>query len=483
MSIIKKLTILQMNDTHAYLELHPEMFLEGHGEEHFRNAGGFSRIATIFNEARADNPGGLLIFDNGDTFHGTFPVVSTQGESLIPILNTLGIDAMTAHWDFAYGPNHLKKLSALLNYPMLANNCYEKGSKHPVFPTHTVIERAGLKIGVIGIACHIVDKTMPPHFSSGVSFTLGNEELPGQIDKLRREDKVDLIVVLSHLGFPIEVKIASEVDGIDILLSAHTHNRLYEPALINKTLIIQSGCHGSFIGRLDLEIDKGKIIKYQHKLIEVSEDIQPNPKVQALIDEVLEPHKEMLQSKVGETKTPLHRYAQLETTMDNLLLEAILDVSDAELAFSNGWRYGAPIPPGPITMNDLWNIIPTNPPVSTVELTGKEVIDMLEENLERTFADNPYEQMGGYIKRCIGLRMFIKIENPPGTRIHQLFIGDQPVDLNRTYLTAFVTMQGVPETYGTNRKKLEVHAIDAIKKFIEKRGVISVKLNGTVQVV
>ncbi|MGE8077332.1 bifunctional metallophosphatase/5'-nucleotidase [Peribacillus loiseleuriae] len=483
MSGINHLTILQMNDTHAYLDLHPEMFLEGKGEAHFRNVGGYARITSIFNKARAENLGGVLVLDNGDTFHGTYPAIATMGESLIPILNTMGIDGMTAHWEFAYGPNHLKKLSTLLDYPMLANNCYDEGSKQPVFPTYTVIERAGLKIGVIGIACHIVDKTMPPHFSTGINFTLGNEELPSQIDKLRSVDKVDLIVVLSHLGFPIEVKIASEVKGIDVLLSAHTHNRLNKPVLINNTLIIQSGCHGSFIGRLDLEIENRKILKYQHKLIEVSEEIQPDPKVQALISNVLEPHKDMLQSKVGETKNALHRYAQLESTMDNLLLESLIEISNAQLAFSNGWRYGAPIPPGPITMNDLWNIIPTNPPVSTVELTGKELLEMLEENLERTFASNPYGQMGGYVKRCLGLRMFIKIENPAGTRIQQLFIDDQLVNLNRTYLAAFVTLQGVPQKYDTNRKNLNCHAIDALKQFIEKRGVISVDLNSTVQVV
>lgn len=483
MSVKNHLTIFQLNDTHAYLDLHPEMFFEGNGKAHFRNAGGFARIATILNEARLTHPGGVLVFDNGDTFHGTYPAVSSMGESLVPILNTLGIDGMTAHWDFAYGPDQFKKLSSLLNYPMLANNCYDEESKQPVFPTYTIIEKAGLKIGVIGIACHIVDKTMPPHFSAGVNFTLGNEELPAQIDKLRKVDKVDLIVVVSHLGFPIEVKIASEVEGIDILLSSHTHNRLYKPVRINNTLIIQSGCHGSFIGCLELEIRNRRILNYHHKLMEVSETIQPDSKVQDLINKELAPHMDMLQSIVGETKTALHRYSQLESTMDNLLLESLLEVTNAQLALSNGWRYGAPIPPGPITMNDLWNIIPTNPPVSTVEFTGKELLEMLEENLERTFSSNPYSQMGGYVKRCLGLKMFIKVENPAGTRIQELFIGDHPVHLDHKYLAAFVTMQGVPQKYGTNRKSLDWHAVDALKQYIEKRGTISIGLNGTVQVV
>lgn len=459
------------------------MFLEGSGEVRYRNVGGYGRLATLVQQAQVQNPGGVLVLDNGDTFHGTYAVGMSQGESLVPILNAMGIDGMTAHWEFAYGPSQFQKITTMLNYPMLANNCYYEGSKQSVFPTHTVIERAGLKIGIIGVACHIVDKTMPPSFSTGITFTMGKEELPSQIAKLRNDDGVDLVVVLSHLGFPVEAKIAAEVDGIDVLLSAHTHNRLYKPVIVNDTIIMQSGCHGSFLGRLDLEIYNGRIQKHHHQLIEVAEHIKPDTEVQTLVQRLLEPHKEMLQTIVGQTETALHRYAQLETTMDNLLLESLLETSGAQLAFSNGWRYGAPIPPGPITMNDLWNIIPTNPPVSTVEITGEELMKMLEENLERTFASNPYDQMGGYVKRCLGMRMFIKVENPAGTRIQQLFVDDQPIDLSRTYTAAFVTMQGVPTKYGTNRKNLECKAIDALRQFVEKRGVIAIGLHETVQVV
>ncbi len=476
------LTILQMNDTHAYLELHPEMFLEG-GQDQYRNSGGFARISTIFKELRSQNPTGVLALDNGDTFHGTYPAVVTRGTALIPIMNALALDGMTAHWEFAYGPAEFEKITSLLNYPMLAINCYRKGTNERVFPSHTIVNRAGLKIGVIGIAEHIVDKTMPSHFSEGIYFTLGNEELPALIDELRMVEKVDLIVVLSHLGFPQETKLATEVNGIDVLLSAHTHNRLFKPVIVNDTILIQSGCHGSFIGRLDLEVVQGRIRDFHHELIEVSENIKPDPEVQGLVNHALKPYRETLDTVIGQTDTALNRYSQLETTMDNLLLQALLETSDAELAFSNGWRYGAPVIPGPITMNDVWNIIPTNPPVSTVEITGAELLDMLEENLENTFSSNPYMQMGGYVKRCLGIKMFIKVENPKGMRIQDLFIGIQRVDKNSSYLACFVTTQGVPKKYGTNRRNLDIRAIDALKHYIEKEGTVSSELRGTIQLV
>ena len=482
MSEPKRLTILQMNDTHAYVELHSEMFVEN-GVENYRNAGGYARIAHLFNRIRKENPNGVLALDNGDTFHGTYLAVKTQGEALVPIMNELEFDGMTAHWEFAYGPEQFKKIVSMLDYPMLAANIYHEDTKNLVFPSHTIVERAGMRIGVIGIAEHIVDKMMPAHFSKGIYFTLGNEELPGIINELREQDKVDLVVVLSHFGLPQEIKLASEVDGIDILLSGHTHNRMTEPVTINDTILIQSGCHGSFIGRLDVEITDGKVQQYNHELIEVKEELDLDPEVENLVNSAMKPYRKMLDGVIGHTNIALNRYSQLETTMDNLLLEALLDATGAEIAFSNGWRYGAPIPPGEITMNDLWNIIPTNPPVSLVEMTGAEIIRMLEENIEHTFASDPYDQMGGYLKRCLGMNLSIKLENPKGMRVQDVFIGNESVDKEKTYLASFVTVQGVPKKYGTNRRNVDIHAIAALKQYLAKKGTVSPRLRATVKLI
>lgn len=478
----KHLTIFQLNDIHGYLDLHPEMFIEN-GKEQFRNAGGYARIATVLREAREKDPEGVLIFDNGDTFHGTYPVVDSQGEVLLPILNALQIDAMTTHWDFAYGPGQLKNLLSNLNYPMLACNIYDEGTGEPVFPPYVIMERAGLKIGVIGLAEHIVDKMMPEHFSEGLRFTLGVEEVRKRTAQLRQDEAVDLVIVLSHFGFPQDVKLAKETDGIDILLSGHTHNALRQPAEVNGALIIQSGCHGTHIGRLDLEVRDGRIISHSHQLMEIEEGIRPDEEVQAMIDDAAKPYRKTMNEEIGHTSTNLHRYNQLETTMDNLLLNSLLAASDAEIAFSNGWRYGAPIPAGPVTMNDLWNIIPTNPPVSVTYLSGREIIDMMEENMESTFASDPYDQMGGYLKRCMGLKMYIKIENPKGMRIQDVFINGEPLDENRYYLASFVTVQGIPMKYGENRRNLDVRALDALRDYVIKSGTVSAELLGTVQIV
>ena len=473
------LSILQLNDSHAYFDLHQELFWQG-GQAAYRPVGGYARVATIVKQIRAENSGRVLFCDCGDTLHGTYPALQTQGKAMVPVLNALGIDMMTAHWEFAYGPKIFKQRTEELNYPMLAINVFDKSTKELFFPPYIVKEIGGLKIGLVGVASNIIDKTMPSSFSEGLEFTLGLKELPPIIDTLRNKEKADLIILVSHLGFPQDLQLLSDVAGVDICLSGHTHNRIHKPILQGKTLVIQSGSHGSFLGRLDLELEGNKIVDYRHRLIEVEASVTPDPEVEEIIQQVLAPYKDELSSVVGRTATALNRATTLETTMDNFLLQALIDDTGAQMAFSNGWRYGAPIVPGEITMNDLYNIIPMNPPVSTVEITGQELTEMLEDNLERTFSCDPYAQMGGYVKRCLGLTLYFKIENPAGRRIQKLFVGNEEVKADRYYTAAFVTTQGVPQKYGRNRKNHSERAIDAMQAYLNKNPLLHAELRGTV---
>jgi 2',3'-cyclic-nucleotide 2'-phosphodiesterase (5'-nucleotidase family) len=219
---------------------------------------------------------------------------------------------------------------------------------------------------------------------------------------------------------------------------------------------------------------------FRHELINVDESIKPDPEIDEIVEDALAPHREMLNAVVGKTKIALNRNTVMEATMDNLVLKALVDVSEAELAFSNGWRYGAPVVPGPITVNDLWNIIPTNPPVSMCEITGDELWEMMEENLEHTFSQDPYKQMGGYVKRCLGLNIYFKVENPHGKRIQEFFINNKRLDRSKTYTVCFVTSQGVPERYGIDRRNLDINAIDALKEYLAKYDKISAEIRGSI---
>ena len=274
-------TILQLNDLHGYLEPHWEMVREEPNWS-FKKLGGLAKIASLFKSTRVSASGPVLTLDNGDTFHGTYVANHDRGLSMVPLMNSLKFDAMATHWEFAYGPEGVKEIERQLDYPMLAINCYSKETEKLFFKPYKIIDRNGLKIAVIGLACPIVDKTMPPSFSEGIRFTIGNEELPKWIKTAKEKERADLIVVLSHLGFPQDVELAKEVSGIDILVSGHTHNRMNHAVVINGAIIFQSGCHGSFIGKLVAKVTNLKITSFEHSLIAIDETIDDDSNVRRL---------------------------------------------------------------------------------------------------------------------------------------------------------------------------------------------------------
>ncbi len=460
-----ELTILQINDTHSYLELHKEHVYTEKGLEAV-DAGGYARLMTLIEEIRQQNPN-VILLDNGDTIHGTYDAVKSKGENMVPVLQHMGFDAMTFHWDAAYTPTHLKKLDEQLSYPILAINCYKKGTTELFFEPYLMKQVGDLKVAIIGIAANFIDKTMPAVFSEGVYFTMGDEELPGYIKKVKGEG-ADIVLLLSHNGFPQDIKMLSEIPGIDICLSGHTHNRLDEIVKVKNSYIIQSGSHGSFMGRIDLGWEKGKgLSKINHQLIFVDKDIKEDPAMKKLVDAALAPNRELLSQQVGCTEELLHRGTSISAPMDNLLLQSMLHATGAQIAFSNGWRYGAPIAQGPITLEELYHIVPMDPPLVTATLTGGEIWEMIEDNLQNTYAEDPYKQMGGYVKRTLGLKVYMKIENPAELRVQQIFVGDAPLDKEKTYKVVYVTRQAVPkDKFGKDHKELEIHAIEALKGYL-----------------
>lgn len=462
-----ELSIGFINDAHGYLEPHPELFYNKNGE-YVKTAGGYARIATIFERIKSENEH-VLFFDGGDTFHGTLPVVSSKGEALIPILNQLGLSGMVGHWDFAYTPEHLVTLAEQLNYPVLAINVFN-GDGTLFLKPYSFIEVGNIKVAVIGICANIIDKTMPDKFSKGIYVTDAMQEINGYVEEVR-DQGADLVILLSHNGFPQDIELLKHTNGIDICLSAHTHNRLYEPVKVNDTLIIQCGCHGSFVGHLKLSVSDHKITHHEYELIEVNEQVASDKSMEQMVNDIMVSYRSLQKQLVGKTETILHRYSTFSSSMDDLLLKAISNAADVKIAFSNGWRYGAPIDKGDITVWDLYNMVPMNPVITTVDMTGQEIIDMLEENFERTFSANPMQQMGGYCKRHIGLQIKFHIENPCGYRIEEILFEGIHLNKQSTYKVAYITQQGVSDKYGSNRIDLEVTTIQALITYLNESNV------------
>lgn len=462
---MKELSIIQQNDTHGAIESHEEFFWNGNSPS-LSTVGGLARISQYVKQLKSSGKH-VLFFDGGDLFHGTAPLVSSQGTALLEVLNEMPLDAwVPGNWDFAYGKGALTHLAASVSFETLACNITDTETGASLFKPYMIKEINGLKIGVIGLTYPYVDLTMPASFSEGLAFSLGIEEVKQAVANL--QGTVDLIMLNSHMGLPLDIQLVKDVSGIDLILSGHSHDRVRKPLKVNDTLIFQSGSSSSFVGRIDLKISGGKIKDYSHKLITLNTSFVEDPIVLEKVNALLLPFEEMRRTQVGVSHSLLHRMTLQEAPMDQLITDAYLTHFGADLSFSHGWRYGTPISPGTLSLYDLHTIIPTNPKLFEIELSGQMLRKVLEKNLQQVFAANPYEQKGGYILRSSGLDLIFKPYNPEGERIQELFVKGKEVSATNT-----VKVIGGGEQLFKNLESQKhyhnIQAIDVIQEFLERQ--------------
>ncbi len=321
---------------------------------------------------------------------------------------------------------------------------------------------------MIGIACNIIQKNMPPAFWEGADFTDGIKEAGHHARRLRQAG-ADLVLLLSHLGFPQDIALLEKVAGIDLYLSGHTHNRLRHPQRVGDAYIIQSGALASSMGFLRLHVADRKIINIQHEYSVLDKSIPQDRGMLAMLrkDQVLSQYSGFLDQAVGKSRIDLHRASSFYGTMDYLLLDAMRAATGLDIAFSNGWRYGGAIKKGLLTRRDLYRIVPMDPMIMTVEMTGEEMVQMLEDNLESTFSPTPFKQMGGDIKRNSGLKIYFKLENPYGQRIQRVFAGPDELNPAKTYRAAYVTPQAVPRKVGRKHQETGIKAVAAMEALLK----------------
>lgn len=467
-----QLTLIQQNDLHGQLDLHWEHFWRG-GQAEYRRVGGLARAATVAQAIKRET-GAALLIDCGDALHGTLPAMRSEGRAVVPVLNALGVDLMTpGNWEYGFGPDALRARVAEMTFPVIACNLLDAASGERLFEPSVVHELGGVRVGFVGLTSPIIPE-MSPHFAAGLRFPDPHTTLPRCVARLRHEQGAELVVAVSHLGFAQDVALARAVDGLDVILSGHTHNRLTRPAQVGRTLIIQSGFSGSFLGRLDLEVRGGVIVGHRHELITLEEATVPDPRVQAAVEQALAPYRPEMDEVVGYSATPLHRMGLLETTMDNLITDAYRALTGAEVALSHGWRFGPPVPAGPVTLGDLWAMVPTNPEVFTAELTGRELHALLEANMHAVLAGDAFEQSGGYLLRASGLSAVFRPNNGRGTRIEHLEVGGEVVDPERRYTVASAGERDLKQA--RHRQSSGVSAIDALRRYLHGGQPVSAEL-------
>ncbi len=399
--------------------------------------GGLDRMATLIKAIRAERPGKVLLLDGGDTWQGSYTALQNKGADMVRVMNALRPDAMTAHWEFTYGAKRVEELIKQLKFPFLAGNVKEATWGDEVFEGSTIVSRGGLSIGVIGQAFPYTPVANPRYLIPDWSFGIEEEKLAARVAKLR-DSGVDLVVLLSHNGFDVDRKLAGRVKGIDVILTAHTHDAIPEVTKVGDTLLVAAGSHGKFLARLDLEVSGRKVVNHAFRLIPILSDvIQPDPEMAAMIRDIRAPHQDALTKVFGRTESLLYRRGNVNGTFDDLICQALLRERDAEIALSPGFRWGSSLLPGQdITGDDLFNQTAiTYPAAYRNQMTGATLKDVLEDVADNLFNPDPYYQQGGDMVRAGGLAYTLDVTKKAGQRISDMTLlrtGDK-IDAAKTY--------------------------------------------------
>jgi len=440
--------------------------------------GGLDRIATIIKEIRAERGERVLFLDGGDTWQNSFTSLITKGQDMVDCMALLKPDAMTGHWEFTLGEARVKELVESLGFPFLAQNVRDTEWNEPAFMPSVIYERSGVRIGIIGQALPYTPIANPRWMIPNWSFGIREDDLRKQVE-LVRKDGAQLVVLLSHNGFDLDRKLASRICGIDVILTAHTHDALPEVVKVGKTLLVASGSHGKFVSRLDLEVRGGEVKHYRFKLIPVFADvIAPDPEMAAKIAAVRAPHEKMLRAPVGRTETLLYRRGNFNGTLDDVICEALLAERDAEIAISPGFRWGNSLLPGQeITREDIYNVTAISYSAAyRTTMSGARLKEVLEDVADNLFNPDPYYQQGGDMVRVGGLSYTININNPAGSRISELILRNgKPVEAVKDYTVA--GWASVNE--GTEGPPIW----DVVINYIRKKQVVAPQEAGQVRVV
>jgi sulfur-oxidizing protein SoxB len=423
----------------------------------FGKLGGFAHLKTLIDRLRSETgDNNALLLDGGDLWQGTGLANATQGADMVEAANLLGIEAMTGHWEFTYGEEVLRNNLKRFKGEFLAQNVFltEEAAFNDapafdaasgrVFKPAVIKEIGGHRIAVIGQAFPYVPIAHPKRFTPDWTFGIRDDELQKLVNTLRNTDKVDAVILLSHNGMDVDLKLASRVTGIDVILGGHTHDAVPQPIAVSNaggvTLVTNAGSNGKFLGVLDLDLDKGKVRDVRYRLLPVfSELLKPDPAMQALIDRVRAPYAANYAEKIATTDRLLYRRGNFNGTMDQLICGALRGEFDAQIALSPGFRWGTSILPGqPVTMEDVLSETAVTYPETYVQsMTGGQIKDILEDVCDNLFNADPYYQQGGDMVRVGGMNYTCAPTESVGRRISDLTLGNgHSVEAGKSYKVA-----------------------------------------------
>ena len=410
----------------------------------YGKVGGFAHLATLVKRMKASRPGALLL-DGGDTWQGSATSLWTKGQDMVDACKLLGVDVMTGHFEFTYGQERVtelveKKLGDQTAF--VAQNIKTKDFGDQVFKPYVMREMNGVPCAIIGQAFPYTPIANPRYMVADWEFGIQEENLQKTILEARTKG-AQVVVLLSHNGMDVDLKLASRVTGLDAILGGHTHDGMpVAKVVVNKsgqTLVTNAGSNGKFLGVLDFEVKNKQVTDYRYKLMPVFANLLPaDAPMQALITSIRAPYMAELQKTLAITEGSLYRRGNFNGTGDQLLLDAMLDVQSAEIAFSPGFRWGTSLLPGQaITKEWLMDMTATTYSYATVTpMKGSMIKTILEDVADNLFNADPYYQQGGDMVRVGGLKYTCRPMASMGQRIHNMQLNDKPIDPDKTYKVA-----------------------------------------------
>ena len=404
--------------------------------------GGYAHLATLVKRVRAERPSQTLLLDGGDALQGSATALWSRGEDMLRATNALGVEVFTAHWEFIYGLERVRELfgdresRGRFTGEFLAQNVSEAGWGDRVFKATTVREVGGVKVGIVGQAFPYTPVAHPRRFVPDLTFGIRDDQVQALVRELRDDKKVDCVVLLSHNGIAVDLKLAARVSGLDVILGGHTHDGLPQPIEVGRTLVVSSGSHGKFLSRLDLDVQGGRVVGHRYRLLPVLAGVIPaDADMARLIDEVRAPHEATLAETLAVSESLLYRRGNFNGTFDEVILDALLKRADAQVAISPGFRWGLTVVPGqPITLEDVYaHTALTYANTWTRELTGREIVALMEDVADNLFHPDPYYRQGGDMVRVGGLTYTIEPAASIGRRIRDVRVGGRPLQPARRY--------------------------------------------------
>jgi sulfur-oxidizing protein SoxB len=423
----------------------------------FGKLGGFAHLKTLIDRLRGDaGPGRSLLLDGGDSWQGTGIANTTQGAGMVDAANLLGVEAMTGHWEFTYGEKTLRSNLERFKGEFLAQNVYltEEAAFNNarafdpasgrVFRPATIKEIGGYRIAVIGQAFPYVPIAHPKRFTADWTFGIREEELQALVDVLRSGDKADAVVLLSHNGMDVDLKLAGRVRGIDVILGGHTHDAVPHAIPVTNaggtTLVTSAGSNGKFLAVLDLDLARGRVKDARYHLLPVfSELLKPDAAMAALIEAIRAPHASTDAGRIATADRLLYRRGNFLGTVDQLICGALRAEFDAEIALSPGFRWGSSVLPGQsLTMEDVLSETAISYPETYVQsLTGSQIKDALEDICDNLFNADPYYQQGGDMVRVGGFTYTCSPAEDIGRRIFDLKLDNgRSIEAGKNYRVA-----------------------------------------------